>query len=825
MALNNVETQWIDRYYYNGIGLVKPARLPYDEDVYKKAVNQLLYQPVQKILGQAPTSETLQQVLKQIREVFPQTPFHMLVSVANAFRKKNDWKSDLTLACQSLAVRSKLAYCLVKNGVAFKTYVDKETLEPLGTFPYKTGYIAELEDVPDADVVAYLLSKDPMRLTDRECDIMRNIFKVDNNYNSRAKKVSTEVFQNGKFEVIELSPIGNLFPPQCLRDMWAILPEVTPYDSKHKQAYMYANEHPDEFPEALKYLKPFFEAERPTALSSTSPDDVARLKEGTFQMMESVPENTDEDQVIYNGINELLQDLVDKDLVRPCWTISQSINYYADEDAPEPAAYDPTENVISPTSAAGALEMLKSVLQKTGIPIFCSTVSKLLFYLQEFSEGREVHVEFAGTTQLAQQLIDSGMNPDLTLRDLVHGNTEPETKAVTAEKWIANGLDGKMTLYEVKDGHTQHKVAQIRTIGGLLNADTVHPSLKEVRKLIEHPIENFSTLVSVPFIDDTLRNKLLTTDTITSCGFLYKGLADKIIKALQGLGSVNEPTLSDVLDESLVPEELYNALITSEAAGVPVKVPKKELDSNSVYEFLREAKQNGNDGVIETARSIVGVTEHGLLDYIGTEGVSEAVLSAVKEQVGTDAFCTPTLSEESLYEYLQNKGADKTIANAAISGIAPEAYVRNFLQQQKIAPAQIEALFSGESEDAVLQAALLAKGFDRDTAAEILNGNVPLASYSTSGVEDGISIDAPGYKCIRSLIDGIFADMVKFDQLPYDDMMKGRMTIVPLFRNFSRVFGCDTKTTKPYVDFLTGLREKVEPNIQEHIDRALEKVK
>ena len=853
MSLNSIETQWIERYYYNGIGLIKPAKLPFDESVYKKAVQELLYLPVQQILSQAPTAETLQQVLKDIKQSFPKTPFHMLPTVAKNMAHRNGWQSDLTLACQKVLSHAKVAYCLVKNGVAFQTYVDSSTNEPLGVFPHKVGYIAELSDSTDTDVVAYLLSKNPMQLTDRECEIMRNIFRVDNNYNSRATKVYVEVFQGGKFEMIEMSPLGSLFPPYCVRELWGLLPETNPYSSKHEQAYMYAKEHSDEYPDALKYLAPYFEMERPTKLTSQTPDeDLANSQttyDGVFRVIEQ-EEYTDkkEGESVFNGISELLQNMIDNNLVRGNWSIDQTIEYYENDDAEEPYAFDPNETSPSKESMRGAYETILKIMEVSKMTDDGVYVGEFLRALKLLSTGEAAKVEISNARFMAEQLLADGYDGNLTLNDIVNGKEKPATRKDIAAQWIADGADSQLSLSEIKDGHTSHKTYQIRTIPGLINSDCVDARLKDVLALIEHPIADLSSLIATPFLDDDFKLTLLTTETITNCDMLYPGLAGKIIGALRGIDAVSEPTLSDVLNKDLVPSDLEDALLTSEATGQPVQIPKQEPSMQDVLTYV--TNHSLDDSFAHNVRHAVGLTENDITEYLKTHSISPNIIACVK--ANSDEPLTPTLSEESIYSYLQNKGADKGIANAAVSGIQPEAYIRSYLQQKQIAPKQIEALFSGESEDAVIQAALLAKGFDRDTAAEILQGHLPVGAHGLDSDKDIAEaylkevytdeellqyilsgkattkehiIDAPGYRCIRSLLDGIFADLVEFDKLPYDDMMKKRMTIVPLFRNFARAFGCDTKTTKPYEQFLTELREKCAPNVQEHIDHALNQLK
>lgn len=346
MALDATVKSWVDRFYFKGIGLQVPGKLPGSEADYNTAFNHDMLGPVQAFMGSAYSVEEIPTFLKSYQSLGKITAFNILAVLKPAAQDTDDWKTKLRKAYQNTIKDAEVWWCLAKNGQLFRAYVKDGKV--IGKFDKKVAPIAKESEIPASmasNFISDLLTKDVMSLTDTECEFMRRIFKVDNNYNSRLTKAEIEIFENGAFVTKPVSPIGTSFPPYKLRKLWMELPTTNQYPTKHEQAYRYLLNNPNGYEDILEYLKPMFDGAKP--------------RQGTTYTQ--IPEEGGSTpDCAYDDLGQLLQSYVADGSLSGYWTIDDVINWYVNDVYP--MSYNPKQPDMDTDLEKNFINMLQHLI-------------------------------------------------------------------------------------------------------------------------------------------------------------------------------------------------------------------------------------------------------------------------------------------------------------------------------------------------------------------------------------------------------------------------------------------------------------------------------
>lgn len=388
MALDPMVNSWVERFYYKGVGLQLPARYPKSPNEYNVEFRRNMLQPVQKFMGKDYTPEKVPEFMKAYQELGKISAFHMLPVLRFDPKDTADWQTRLKNAYAELIKNADVYWCLTKGGQLFRAYVRNNKV--IGEFPVRVVPIisARLLNKNDAPgFISDLLTKNPLTLTDIECEIMRRIFDADDTYDRNQVTAEVEVFSDGEFTVKRVSPLDAEFPPYALRQLFTLLPATNDYGSLHEQAWMYCKQNPQGNEELLHYLN------------------------GILNV-------TDENAKGYKNIADMLEQYVNDGNLQPYWTVQDIIEWYRDNKYPQTP--DPSNMELSEENdqrfgyaLKQTMEYLRESPEVHGWPL--KDVQRLL----ETGEGD-------GTFNSVQELLDSGIDLSQECIQEIAGNARKQ---------------------------------------------------------------------------------------------------------------------------------------------------------------------------------------------------------------------------------------------------------------------------------------------------------------------------------------------------------------------------------------------------------------
>ncbi len=632
---------WAERYYYHGMGLSVPTHAQTTK--YEESYQMNLINPIKKLLGASDVqSNDVTSFLRKYQVLGVKSPFYSLSYFADNYNG-GDWESEVKAMISKLHV----VIGLVKDGKAM--YVYERDGKIVGTFPRTVHYIGETSLAAQGeDLINILLFKSPEIMTDAEVEALKRLVRIHLSYSEAVKPIPYEHYDGMRISTDPISPLEAAFPPEAVRKLFAALPTVNEFSTKHEQAWNYIKDREDADKTVKNYLSRIEKFQTVPVVQEKNPAlDGVEIPEGFAEKMKSNAFGLPSENQVFEGVGQMLVHLVQEDFFDPLWTIGDTVTYYNLPDEDNWTPLNRYEFGAGPSDdnryiVLQALKDLMKAVQNNKRPM---TVSHLMSELEKSGEviepentwdilhsclvllnvnnNRDVASLKGKERSFEQQLqrqavnfIKQGFNASLTLQDAAQGLLEPNQRSYNsieeaAMAAIDSGLSPNLTLQDIINGVTEHKDTRMAELGKTIGT-AVH-SFSDLTSIVKSMREKSE-------MTDTLRNATSVAELMNS-ELVSDGVKEELLELQamkEKLGSYN--SLEGLADSGLLPLDWEHELHRKEVLDMQeFRTPEELCSSGMLY-----------DGVAAKIRSLLE-SNVGEFDTVEQLLASEDVSPALKE--------------------------------------------------------------------------------------------------------------------------------------------------------------------------------------------------